>query len=53
MSDANKSVIRRLFEEVWNKGNLPVADELLHRTILTMTLRHPNLGEVPRAKRRE
>ena len=28
MSDANKNVVRRLFEEVWNKGNLPVADEL-------------------------
>jgi steroid delta-isomerase-like uncharacterized protein len=31
MSDANKNVVRRLFEEVWNKGNLPVADELFEQ----------------------
>ncbi len=28
MSEQNKNSVRRLFEEVWNKGNLPVADEL-------------------------
>jgi steroid delta-isomerase-like uncharacterized protein len=28
MSELNKKVVRRLFEEVWNKGNLPLADEL-------------------------
>jgi hypothetical protein len=28
MSEKNKTVVRRLFEEVWNKGHLPVADEL-------------------------
>ena len=30
MSETNKTVVRRLFEEVWNKGNLAVADELFH-----------------------
>jgi hypothetical protein len=28
MSQGNKFVIRRSFEELWNKGNLSVADEL-------------------------
>jgi steroid delta-isomerase-like uncharacterized protein len=28
MSEANKNAVRRLFEEVWNKGSMPVADEL-------------------------
>jgi hypothetical protein len=28
MSEGNKNAVRRLFEEVWNKGNLAVADEL-------------------------
>src|ERR1700693_3820677 len=28
MSESNKNVVRRLFEEVWNKGNLKVTDEL-------------------------
>ncbi len=28
MSESNKAVVRRLFDEVWNKGNLQVADEL-------------------------
>ena len=28
MSEVNKTIVRRLFEEVWNKGNLSVADEL-------------------------
>ncbi len=46
MSEGNKNVVRRLFEELWNKGNLPV-------TTLTMILRRPMLGEAPRVKRRE
>lgn len=29
MLEANKSIARRLVEEVWNKGNLKIADELL------------------------
>src|SRR6266576_1830790 len=28
MSEVNKTIVRSLFEEVWNKGNLSVADEL-------------------------
>jgi predicted ester cyclase len=26
--DANKTIVRRLFEEVWNNGNLAVIDEI-------------------------
>src|SRR3990172_6865501 len=29
LSDTNKTVIRRFFEEVWNKGNLAVLNELI------------------------
>ena len=29
MSAENKAVVRRLFQEVWNRGNLEVADEIL------------------------
>ena len=29
MSEQNKEVVRRFFEEVWNKNNLDLADELL------------------------
>jgi steroid delta-isomerase-like uncharacterized protein len=29
MSEENKAVVRRLIEEVWNKGNFEVADEIL------------------------
>ena len=28
MSEGNKNIVRRLFEEVWNKGNLQVTDDL-------------------------
>ena len=28
-SDANKKLVRRMFEEAWNQGNLDVVDELL------------------------
>jgi steroid delta-isomerase-like uncharacterized protein len=32
MSEQNKTSVRRLFEEVWNKGLVPVADELFAPT---------------------
>ena len=53
MSEGNKTIDRRLFEELWNKGNPSLADELFARRTLTITLRRPMLGEVPRVRRRE
>jgi predicted SnoaL-like aldol condensation-catalyzing enzyme len=32
MSEHNKAAVRRLVEELWNKGNLSVADELFAPT---------------------
>ena len=29
MSEQNKTAVRRLFDELWNKGNLRVADEFI------------------------
>jgi len=28
-NETNKTVVRRMFEEAWNQGNLNVVDELL------------------------
>jgi len=53
MSEGNKNVVRRLFEEVWNKGNFQVTDELfIPPTTLTMTLRRPILGEGPESEKK-
>ena len=35
MSEGNKNIIRRLFEEVWNKGNLQVTDDLFTPQLLS------------------
>jgi steroid delta-isomerase-like uncharacterized protein len=54
MSDANKNAVRRLIEEVWNKGNLAVADELFapnynHHDAATPDVGHGPEGEKKRA----
>ena len=28
-AEENKAIVRRVFEEVWNKGNLDIIDELV------------------------
>jgi ketosteroid isomerase-like protein len=51
MSDANKNVVRRLFEEVWTKGNLPVADQLFAPTYAHHDLSTPDFGRGPESEK--
>ena len=53
MSDTNKNVVRRLFDEVWNKGHQPVVDELFAQNYLTTILPRPMLAAVQKVKKRE
>lgn len=53
MSEQNKTVVRRLVEELWNKGNLPVADELIAPAYTHHDAPTPTLGAAPRVRRRE
>ena len=52
MSDANKNVVRRLFEEVWNKGNLPVADELFAQNYNHHDSSTPDFGRGPESEKK-
>jgi steroid delta-isomerase-like uncharacterized protein len=52
MSDANKNVVRRLFEEVWNKGNLPVADELFAQNYSHHDSSTPDFGRGPESEKK-
>ncbi len=52
MSDANKNVVRRLFEEVWNKGNLPVADELFAENYSHHDSSTPDFGRGPASEKK-
>jgi steroid delta-isomerase-like uncharacterized protein len=52
MSDANKNVVRRLFEEVWNKGNLPVADELFAQNYSHHDSSTPEFGRGPESEKK-
>jgi steroid delta-isomerase-like uncharacterized protein len=51
MSDANKNVVRRLFDEVWNKGNLPVADQLFASTYTHHDPSTPDFGRGPESEK--
>jgi steroid delta-isomerase-like uncharacterized protein len=42
MSETNKAVLRRWFEEVWNKGRTDVIDELLARDAIIHGLEDAN-----------
>ena len=52
MSEQNKTNIRRLFEEVWNKGQLPVADELFAPTYTHHDSSTPDLGRGPESEKK-
>jgi len=52
MSESNKAVVRRLFEEVWNKGNLQVADELFGPSYTHHDASTPDLGLGPEGEKK-
>jgi len=52
MSEQNKTVVRRLFDELWNKGNLLVADELIASTYLHHDDSTPDLGKGPESEKK-
>jgi steroid delta-isomerase-like uncharacterized protein len=52
MSDQNKAKVRRLFEELWNKGNLPVAEELIAPTYTHHDSSTPDLGRGPESEKK-
>jgi len=52
MSEQNKTNIRRLFEEVWNKGQLPVADELFAPTYTHHDSSTPDVVRGPESEKK-
>ena len=52
MSEGNKNIVRRLFEEVWNKGNLQVTDELFTPNYANHDSSTPDLGRGPEGERK-
>jgi steroid delta-isomerase-like uncharacterized protein len=52
MSEVNKNVVRRLFEDVWNKGSMPVADELFAATYTHHDSSTPDVGRGPESEKK-
>ncbi len=52
MSEQNKTVVRRLFDELWNKGNLLVADELIAPIYVHHDDSTPDLGKGPESEKK-
>jgi steroid delta-isomerase-like uncharacterized protein len=52
MSEVNKTIVRRLFEEVWNKGNLSVADELFAPSYDHHDPSTPDVGRGPESEKK-
>jgi steroid delta-isomerase-like uncharacterized protein len=52
MSEQNKNIVRRLFEEVWNKGHVAVADELFAPTYTHHDSSTPDLGRGPESEKK-
>ena len=52
MSEANKNVVRRLVEEVWNKGNLPVTEELFAPNYIHHDASTPDVGLGPDSEKK-
>jgi len=52
MSEQNKNVVRRLFDELWNKGNLQVADELIAPNYMDHDPSTPDFGKGPEGEKK-
>ena len=52
MSEQNKAVVRRVFDELWNKGNLPVADELFAQNYSHHDSSTPEFGRGPESEKK-
>jgi steroid delta-isomerase-like uncharacterized protein len=52
MSDTNKTVVRRLFDEVWNKGHQQIADELFAQNYNHHDSSTPDLGRGPESEKK-
>jgi ketosteroid isomerase-like protein len=52
MSEQNKTNVRRLFEEVWNKGHVAVTDELVAPTYTPHDSSSPDLGRGPESEKK-
>ena len=52
MSENNKAVVRRLLEEVWNKGNLSLVDELFTPNFEFHDASTPDLGRGPESEKK-
>jgi steroid delta-isomerase-like uncharacterized protein len=52
MSEGNKFVIRRSFEELWNKGNLSLADELFAPNYAHHHPSTPDVGRGPESEKK-
>jgi len=52
MSDANKTLVRRLFDEVWNQGHQQIADELFAQNYNHHDSSTPDLGRGPDSEKK-
>src|SRR5205807_5809636 len=52
MSENNKAIVRRLIEEVWNKGNLSLVDELFAPNYEHHDSSTPDLGRGPEGEKK-
>jgi steroid delta-isomerase-like uncharacterized protein len=52
MSENNKAIVRRFIEEVWNKGNLSVVDELFTPNYEHHDVSSPDFGRGPESEKK-
>ena len=52
MSEGNKNIVKRLFEEVWNKGNTQMVDELFTPNYAHHDPSTPDVGRGPESEKK-